>query len=77
MDTQGSLSIRQLASVLLKQYVEAHWCQHSEKFRPPETTDAVCDISYTIFLILIFTTNLQCLTLPKGFVVKLSSEICL
>lgn len=31
----------QLASVILKQYVETHWCSHSEKFRPPETTDQV------------------------------------
>ena len=31
----------QLASVILKQYVEAHWNSSAEKFRPPETTDAV------------------------------------
>lgn len=31
----------QLASVILKQYVETHWCAQSEKFRPPETTDRV------------------------------------
>uniref|UniRef100_A0A8I3RZK4 Importin 9 n=1 Tax=Canis lupus familiaris TaxID=9615 RepID=A0A8I3RZK4_CANLF len=29
----------QLASVILKQYVETHWCAQSEKFRPPETTE--------------------------------------
>ncbi|MED6248724.1 Importin 9 [Ataeniobius toweri] len=39
VDPQGALAIRQLASVILKQYVETHWCAHSEKFRPPETTD--------------------------------------
>ncbi|XP_047204400.1 importin-9 [Girardinichthys multiradiatus] len=39
VDPQGALAIRQLASVILKQYVETHWCSHSEKFRPPETTD--------------------------------------
>ena len=39
MDPQGDLAVRQLASVLLKQYVEAHWSQHSEKFRSPETCD--------------------------------------
>ncbi|XP_006628350.1 importin-9 [Lepisosteus oculatus] len=39
VDTQGALAIRQLASVILKQYVETHWCAQSEKFRPPETTD--------------------------------------
>nr|XP_061814396.1 importin-9-like [Nerophis lumbriciformis] len=39
VDPQGALAIRQLASVILKQYVETHWCSHSEKFRPPETTE--------------------------------------
>ncbi|XP_069141482.1 importin-9-like isoform X2 [Argopecten irradians] len=39
VDPQGPLAIRQLASVLLKQYVEAHWSQHSEKFRTPETPE--------------------------------------
>ena len=41
IDPAGPLAIRQLASVLLKQYVEAHWSQHSEKFRAPETTENV------------------------------------
>lgn len=31
----------QLASVILKQYVETHWCAQSEKYRPPETTEWV------------------------------------
>uniref|UniRef100_A0AAR2J616 Importin N-terminal domain-containing protein n=1 Tax=Pygocentrus nattereri TaxID=42514 RepID=A0AAR2J616_PYGNA len=39
VDPQGALAIRQLASVVLKQYVETHWCAQSEKFRPPETTE--------------------------------------
>ncbi|KAM6977557.1 importin-9 [Aplochiton taeniatus] len=39
VDPQGALAIRQLASVILKQYVETHWCSQSEKYRPPETTD--------------------------------------
>ncbi|XP_051780368.1 importin-9 [Erpetoichthys calabaricus] len=39
VDPQGALAIRQLASVILKQYVETHWCSQSDKFRPPETTD--------------------------------------
>lgn len=39
VDPHGALAIRQLASVILKQYVETHWCSQSEKFRPPETTD--------------------------------------
>ncbi|CAM1324161.1 IPO9 (predicted) [Pycnogonum litorale] len=38
VDRNCSLAIRQLASVLLKQYVEIHWSQLSEKFQPPETT---------------------------------------
>ncbi|XP_013378679.1 importin-9 isoform X1 [Lingula anatina] len=40
VDPNGALAIRQLASVLLKQYVETHWSQHSEKFRPPETVES-------------------------------------
>lgn len=36
IDSTGHLPIRQLASVLLKQYVETHWCSLAEKFRPPE-----------------------------------------
>ncbi|XP_076333062.1 importin 9 [Tachypleus tridentatus] len=41
IEPNGQLAIRQLASVLLKQYVEAHWSSQSEKFRPPETTEEV------------------------------------
>lgn len=44
VDPQGTLAIRQLASVILKQYVETHWCSQSEKFRPPETTDRAKNI---------------------------------
>ncbi|XP_064632245.1 importin-9-like [Lineus longissimus] len=40
VDRSGPLAVRQLSSVLLKQYVEAHWSRHSEKFRSPETSDA-------------------------------------
>ncbi|KAL6428612.1 hypothetical protein ACFW04_007913 [Cataglyphis niger] len=36
IDPNGHLPIRQLASVLLKQYVETHWCSLADKFRPPE-----------------------------------------
>ncbi|XP_026826550.1 importin-9 isoform X2 [Ooceraea biroi] len=39
VDPNGHLPIRQLASVLLKQYVETHWCYLSEKFRLPEIND--------------------------------------
>ncbi|KAL6255029.1 hypothetical protein P5V15_013362 [Pogonomyrmex californicus] len=40
IDPNGQLAIRQLASVLLKQYVETHWCSLAEKFRPPELNNA-------------------------------------
>lgn len=36
VNPNGPLAIRQLASVLLKQYVETHWTIHAEKYRPPE-----------------------------------------
>ncbi|XP_020710899.2 importin-9 isoform X2 [Athalia rosae] len=36
VDPNGQLPIRQLASVILKQYVETHWCSLAEKFRSPE-----------------------------------------
>lgn len=49
VDSQAPLAVRQLASVLLKQYVESHWSASSEKFRPPETTPEVC---FNIFLML-------------------------
>ena len=35
------LPVRQLASVLLRQYVESHWSHLSEKYQPPETVDHV------------------------------------
>ncbi|KFM58485.1 Importin-9, partial [Stegodyphus mimosarum] len=38
LDAHAPLAVRQLASILLKQYVESHWSANSEKFRPPETT---------------------------------------
>lgn len=41
VDTSVLVEVRQLASLLLKQYVEVHWSQHSEKFRQPETTERV------------------------------------
>ncbi|XP_033214886.1 importin-9 [Belonocnema kinseyi] len=40
IDPNSLLPIRQLASVLLKQYVETHWCSLAEKFRPPEIKQA-------------------------------------
>jgi len=41
VDTSVAVEVRQLASLLLKQYVEVHWSQHSDKFRQPETTERV------------------------------------
>ncbi|XP_044006990.1 importin-9 [Aphidius gifuensis] len=38
VDRNGHLPIRQLSSVLLKQYVEVHWNPAAEKFRSPELT---------------------------------------
>ena len=40
VDPNGHLPIRQLASVLLKQYVDSHWYYLGEKFQPPETKHA-------------------------------------
>ncbi|XP_053974223.1 importin-9 [Hylaeus anthracinus] len=40
VNPHGHLPIRQLASVLLKQYVETHWSSVAEKFRPPEIKHA-------------------------------------
>ena len=51
VDRNGALAIRQLASVLLKQYVQSHWCEHSEKFRAPEASQAV---SFTWHLLIDF-----------------------
>ena len=39
VDSHADFAIRQLASLVLKQYVETHWCQISEKFVEPETTE--------------------------------------
>jgi len=41
VDPNSHLPIRQLASILLKQYVETHWCSLADKFRPPELNNAV------------------------------------
>ena len=32
------LAVRQLAAVMLKQYIDVHWSVDSDKFRPPETS---------------------------------------
>ena len=62
VDPQGALAIRQLASVLLKQYVEAHWAQMSEKFRPPETSDAVSISNYDCNMLLYGLNWMEILT---------------
>ena len=36
----GSLPVRQMTAVLLKQYVDAHWSADAEKFVAPEATAA-------------------------------------
>ena len=36
IDQSNDFGIRQLAGVLFKQFVEAHWSQNSEKFVEPE-----------------------------------------
>lgn len=46
VDTQGPLAIRQLSSVLLRQYVDAHWYKHADKFREPEVPEQVSLIVY-------------------------------
>ena len=50
VDPNSPLAIRQLASVLLKQYVQSHWSQQSDKFRVPETTEAVGIQFFFLFL---------------------------
>ena len=45
-----SCSFVQLASLILKQYVEAHWNKESEKFNPPVTTDEVIIDTYVMTL---------------------------
>ena len=36
LQRDGALPVRQLASVLLKQYIDTHWCTESARFRYPE-----------------------------------------
>ena len=40
LEQDGVLQIRQMAALLLKQYVDTHWTSLSEKFKGPETTPA-------------------------------------
>ena len=38
LDSNGQLALRQMAGVLLKQYVDAHWSVDAEKFKSPEAS---------------------------------------
>ena len=38
LEHDGLLQIRQMAALLLKQYVDTHWSSLSEKFKGPETS---------------------------------------
>ena len=38
LDSNGQFALRQMAGVLLKQYVDAHWCIDADKFKPPEAS---------------------------------------
>nr|XP_002127531.1 importin-9 [Ciona intestinalis] len=38
VNSQNDLAIRQLSSLILKQYVEVHWIKIADKFQPPETS---------------------------------------
>ena len=40
VDVQCALPMRQLASVMLRQYVDTHWTPASDKFQPPEPSEA-------------------------------------
>lgn len=52
LNRQETLLIRQLSSVLLKQYVEAHWCEDSEKVKLQKKFFSIYHpcINYIIFL---------------------------
>lgn len=38
LEHDGQLQVRQMAALLLKQYVDTHWSSLSEKFKGPETS---------------------------------------
>jgi hypothetical protein len=38
LDPNGMLQVRQMAALLLKQYVDTHWTSLAEKFKGPETS---------------------------------------
>lgn len=69
----------QLSSIILKQYVEAHWCHLSEKFRPPETTpEVIIHCSWIYFLTVVQTvcgTSLSCLTAAKNSIIGLFAKV--
>ena len=38
LDSNGQFALRQMAGVLLKQYVDVHWSIDADKFKPPEAS---------------------------------------
>ena len=50
VDNTRDVSIRQLASVLLRKYVNKHWTRDSENFVEPEVSEHVCITSMMILL---------------------------
>lgn len=72
MDQDGPIAIRQLASVLLRQYVDAHWSSVSDKYRSPETPESVRN-SYTVIS---FSNNRTQLNLRLR-IVAFMRKICL
>ena len=38
LDTNGQFALRQMAGVLLEQYVDVHWCTDADKFKEPEAS---------------------------------------
>ena len=51
IDANESVAMKQLAAVLLRQYVDIHWCEDAEKFSLPETPAHVCIFSYLVLLL--------------------------
>ena len=47
----------QLSSIVLKQYVETHWCHLSEKFHEPEPPEQVSELAYTDWLVIYIHTS--------------------
>lgn len=74
VNPNGPLAIRQLASVLLKQYVESHWSSSAEKFREPESKPHVKE-KIKELLPLGLRESISKVRLYKNLNVKISLEI--